>query len=143
MPIFDSTLQSLSVQGSAYGFSGTRIEDLGAAEYTLVTIAADVSGSVSRFQREIEACVQQIVSACRRSPRADNLLLRLVAFNSKLSEIHGFKPLMECASGDYKGCLRPGGNTALFDASARPDESLSGLREWAGRRAARGRAARG
>ena len=117
MPIFNDTLQTLSVDGSQYGFSGTRIEDLGAAEYTLVTIAADVSGSVSSFKLEIEKCIQEIVRACRRSPRADNLMLRLVAFDSSIEEVHGFKPLTECPPDAYRGSLRAGGTTALYDAS--------------------------
>jgi len=117
MPVFDDQLQNLSVNGSQYGFSGTRIEDLGAAEYTLVTIAADVSGSVFAFKNEIESCIGEIVRACRRSPRADNLMLRLIAFDSSLEEVHGFKPLSECAPDRYKGCLRAGGTTALYDAA--------------------------
>lgn len=105
------------IAGSSYGFSSTRIQDLGAAEYTLVTIAADVSGSVAGFERDIERAIKEVVNACRHSPRADNLMLRLVMFDQNLVEIHGFKPLMGCAPADYDGCLRIGGTTALLDAS--------------------------
>ena len=48
-----------SSRGSGrYGFSATRIADLGAAEYTLVAIAADASGSVSALRRRIERCMR-------------------------------------------------------------------------------------
>lgn len=106
-----------TIVGSSYGFSATRIHDLGAAEYTLVTIAADVSGSVDGFERDIERAIREIVDACRHSPRADNLMLRLTMFDHQLTEIHGFKPLMGCHPNDYDGCLKIGGTTALFDAA--------------------------
>lgn len=105
------------ITGSHYGFSATRINDLGAAEYTLVTIAADVSGSVGGFEKDIEKAIKEVVKACRHSPRADNLMLRLVMFDHNLKEIHGFKPLMGCDPADYDGCLRIGGTTALMDAA--------------------------
>ena len=106
-----------TIAGSSYGFSATRINSLGAAEYTLVTIAADVSGSVSGFEKDIERAIKEVVKACRHSPRADNLMLRLVMFDHSLVEIHGFKPLMGCDPSDYDGCLHIGGTTALFDAA--------------------------
>ncbi|MCB9673900.1 MAG: hypothetical protein H6737_02225 [Alphaproteobacteria bacterium] len=118
MPIFDKTgLTSRILAGNHYGYSGMRIDRLGASEYTLVAIAADVSGSVSAFKAEIEACIQETVRACRHSPRADNLMLRLVAFDDALTEVHGFKPLIECKPADYKGALTIGGTTALYDAA--------------------------
>ena len=118
MPVFDSSnLFKRALVGSTYGFSGTRIEDLGASEYTLVTIVCDDSGSVHGFHQDLEACIAHIVKACQRSPRADNLMLRLVTFDDTLKEIHGFKPLNECPPTDYTGFLSCGGLTALFDAS--------------------------
>jgi len=108
---------SRRLAGSAYGFSGTRLDALGASEYTLVSIAADQSGSVASFRTEIEACLGEIVSACRASSRADHLMMRLTAFDGTLSEVHGFKPLPTLDPGDYAGCLSCGGSTALYDAA--------------------------
>lgn len=103
--------------GSHYGFSATRIGDLGASEYTLVAIAADVSGSVDGFLPDIERCIREVVIACRQSPRADNLLLRVTMFDQTVQEVHGFKPLAGCHTDDYDGCLQSGGTTALVDAA--------------------------
>lgn len=128
MPILsdnDESLENHSIKGSTYGFSAKRIEDLGAAEYTLVGIAVDSSSSVVDFESEINKCIQEIVKACRLSPRADNLMLRLVEFNSDLSEIHGFKPLTECNVDDYAGAVRPSGMTALYDASCNLAQSIT------------------
>jgi hypothetical protein len=112
------------VNGSHYGFSAARIDDLGAAEYTLVGIAADTSGSVASFLGDIERCVRDAVVACRRSPRCDNLMLRVTAFDSSVDELHGFKPLGECSPDAYQGRLRSGGSTALYDAAHNAIESL-------------------
>jgi uncharacterized protein YegL len=113
------------ITGTGYGFSATRISDLGSSEYTLVGITTDVSGSVSFFRAEEEKCLAEIVKACRRSPRADNLMLRLTVFDQKLDEIHGFKPLPDCNPDDYKSILRSGGMTALYDAALNAVESVS------------------
>jgi uncharacterized protein YegL len=110
-------MTSHTLPTGSYGFSGTRLDQLGAAEYTLVTIVTDVSGSVSSYRSEMEQAIQQIVNACRLSPRADNLMIRLVLFNDRLEEAHGFKLLERCNLKDYQGRLRTSGSTALYDAA--------------------------
>lgn len=125
MPIFTDSMNTHALQGSNFGFSAKRIEDLGATEYTLVGIACDGSSSVTQFRDEMEACIKEIVKACARSPRSDNLMMRLVLFNSHLSEVHGFKPLSECNPDDYSGSVRTGGMTAMFDAACNVTEAIT------------------
>jgi len=108
-----------------FGFSAVRIEDLGATEYTLVTAIVDVSGSVRPFAKDLEACVKNVVESCRKSPRADNLLFRLLAFSSDVKELHGFKPLADCNPADYDDMLRTYGSTALYDATVDGIEALT------------------
>lgn len=118
MPILTSkTLLTQRLGSSGFSFSATRVGDLGASEYTLVGVAADCSSSVTPFAAEIEACIKEVVRACRRSPRADRLMLRLVTFDSKLREVHGFRPLAECPEAAYDGTIRCEGTTALYDAA--------------------------
>ncbi len=118
MPILnDASLDQVTLPNSHYGYSATRLEELGATEYTVVTVACDVSGSTADFIFDMEAAVTRVVEACKSSPRADNLLLRLVAFDDTLSEVHGFKLLENCNLADYGGVLRAGGSTALYDAA--------------------------
>lgn len=118
MPILNDTqLDQINLPNSHYGYSATRLEELGATEYTIATIVADVSGSTAAFVLDMEAAIMRIVQACKFSPRADNLLLRLVAFDDSLSELHGFKLLENCHLADYGGTLRSGGSTALYDAT--------------------------
>lgn len=104
----------------AFQFSGTRIEHLGATEYTLVTVAVDVTGSVEDFADELRKCLITAVESCKKSPRANNLLLRVILFSSALpggiEEVHGFKPLKEIDPNAYPQ-FRPGGMTPLFDAA--------------------------
>jgi hypothetical protein len=125
MPVLTDALAQHAVTGSTYGFSGTRIEHLGATEYTVVSLAADVSYSTTDFLRDIEACIGRVVMACHRSPRADNLLLRVTRFGSTLDEVHGFKPLGEVGPATYDGALECLGCTALYDAAHNAVESVA------------------
>ncbi len=118
MPLLnDTNMDQHSVAGSHYGFSAKRIEDLGASEYTLALIVVDASGSVTSFRTQIESAIREVVRSCRKSARADNMMLRLVIFDDDVTEVHGYKPLSECHEDDYKGCLAIGGLTALYDAT--------------------------
>lgn len=104
-----------------FKFSGIRTEHLGATEYTLATIAVDVTGSVSGFENDLLNCLKEAVRSCKKSPRSDNLLLRVIKFSDSLpggiEEIHGFKPLAEINPDNDYPDLRPGGMTPLCDAT--------------------------
>lgn len=111
-------MEQLVTAQNNFGYTGTRLSALGACEYTLATIVVDESGSTEPFRDYMEKAVQEAVAACQRDPRADNLLVRVVAFDSKVREIHGFKLLSSINLGDYIGCLKKtGGQTALYDAT--------------------------
>lgn len=110
-------LFSRPLHGSPYGYSGTRLDRLGAAEYTLVALAADQSGSVTPFRQGIEDCIAAVVRACARSARADNVMLRVTAFDDRVEELHGFKPIPACDPSAYRGALKTGGVTSLYDAA--------------------------
>lgn len=126
MPILnDGSMEQQGLPTGHYGYSATRLEDLGAAEYTLVTIVTDVSPSVSPWVKEMEAALREIVNACRQSPRADNLMIRLVTFSGRLDEVHGFKLLEQCRLDDYRQILRIGSATALYDAAENSASALA------------------
>ena len=111
-------METGSIPGlTGYAFSGIRLDRLGASEYTLVTIAADISGSVSRFRDLLVETIKKAVGACRKSPKAGNILLRVVTFNDDVTEIHGFKPLSDIKDSDYDS-IDTRGSTALFDVAA-------------------------
>lgn len=134
MPVLDDlTLEQNQLPNSHYGYSATRIEQLGATEYTITTVVCDVSGSTESFALDMEAVIAKIVDACKYSPRADNLLLRLVEFNDRVNEAHGFKLLENCDTGDYSGILHPSGSTALYDAA---ENAISAVIDYGERLAA-------
>jgi uncharacterized protein YegL len=120
--MMDSEMETSNIGGGGKGFqfSGVRIENLGATEYTLVTIAIDVTGSTHGFSDDLRKSLIIAVESCKKSPRSNNLLLRVILFSSALvdniEEIHGFKPLSEIDPNDYPK-LNPGGLTPLFDAA--------------------------
>jgi hypothetical protein len=118
MPTESNALFSVAGPGN-FQFSAIRIDHLGASEYTLVTVVCDVTGSVSDFADELLKMIKTVVEACKKNPRAENLLLRVTLFNSKIgiAEIHGFKLLSEIdPNKDYQP-LTPDGSTPLYDAA--------------------------
>lgn len=117
MPKFDNKDDLTNYNSSGFSFSATRLERLSAMEYTLVSIICDISGSVASYAPELEKVIRAVVDSCQRSPRKDNLMLRLTAFNSSVTELHGFKLLTNCAVADYTNILKCDGMTALFDAT--------------------------
>lgn len=121
----DDDLQNFRTIGSGFQFSAIGDDQLGASEYTLVAIAADKSSSVYGFQKEIEGCLKTSLQGCMSSPRVDNLLVRLLTFNSKLDEVHGYKLLADCPIGSYDGIIQPGGCTSLYDACISSIDSLA------------------
>jgi uncharacterized protein YegL len=118
-------LETHQLGGSNFQFSAARIQDLGASEYTLGLIVVDDSPSVGNFKVEIIAALKEVVKACRRSPRADNMMLRVLAFSRLVDEVHGFKPLPDCNESDYDDLQSPGGSTSLFDATLNAVQSVS------------------
>lgn len=110
-------LESINIEGSNYNYSAVGLNNLGATEYTLVTINCDTSSSVATFKTDLEKCIKEAVLSCRKSPRADNLMLRMVTFATTEKEVHGFKLLTECNPDDYLNSLKVGGVTALFDTT--------------------------
>ena len=112
----DSFSQTLTVGGTHFQFSGVRPERLGATEYTLATIVVDESSSVQYFADDLLDGLKVCLHACKDSPRADNLLLRVTSFNENLKELHGFKELNTILDSDYNN-FHPNGWTALYDAT--------------------------
>ena len=80
MKINDSNMLQ-NITESNFHFSGVTVDRLGASEYTLVTLAIDMSSSVSGFKTELINSIKTILDTCKKSPRAENLLLRLIKFN--------------------------------------------------------------
>jgi uncharacterized protein YegL len=113
----DAALEQHNLPTGSFGYSAVKLDELGATEYTLVDLVVDVSSSVYSFKSEMEDSIKQIINACKRSPRADNLMIRVITFSTQLREIHGYKLLSSCNLDDYTDCLVVGGMTALYDAS--------------------------
>lgn len=113
----DATIEQRTNVNSHFGFSATKIDNLGASEYTLASVVVDVSSSVASFSAELTKAVKEVIRACKYSPRADNLMVRLTEFATCQNEIHGFKLLENCNESDYGNALTVGGSTSLYDAS--------------------------
>jgi hypothetical protein len=128
-------LQGLSVDDvnkTVHGFQYTNvsIDKLGATEYTIVQMVADQTGSVSAFKAALENMLKVSVDACKKSPRAENLLYRTTAFKSQygdvpcIEELHGFSLLSSLDSNQFDGALSPNGGTPLYDATMEAVDAL-------------------
>lgn len=114
----DSDMQTHQLAGN-FTFTAVRMERLGATEYTCVTIAVDVTGSTQGFEDSLLLALKTAVKSCKKSPRSENLLVRVTIFSSTvgITELHGFKPLSDIdPDNDYKP-FQPNGGTPLFDAA--------------------------
>ncbi len=121
MPRFEESdgMEMHTIGGSNFGFSAARIDGLGSTEYTLVSILVDQSSSVREFAKELRDAVLLALDACKKSPRADNLMVRIALFSSVYSggiqELIGFTPLSQIDPSSIPD-FRPNGATPLFDA---------------------------
>lgn len=112
-----------------FQYTSVTIDKLGATEYTLVVMVADETGSVSSFKAGLEKMLSASVDACKKSPRAENLLHRTTAFSargsgSQIREIHGFTLLNSINPADYTNSLSPNGSTPLIDAALEAVDSV-------------------
>jgi hypothetical protein len=119
MPRLDGLDVETHTMAGNFSFTGARIAGLGATEYTLVDIEVDASSSVNSFRGDLIVAIETAIDACRKSPRSDNLLIRVAAFSDRYpkgtSELHGFIPLADIDPAIYQN-LSPGGMTPLRDA---------------------------
>ncbi len=110
-------MQTIQIPGTGnFQFSATKLENLGATKYTLVSVVIDITGSVQGFANDLHECLKSIVNACRKCQESENLLLRVLTFNTEVEEIHGFKLLSEVVPAMYQP-FKPDGMTALYDAT--------------------------
>jgi len=108
---------------SNFGFSCKPAKDLTAPEYTLVDIELDLSPSTGPFIKDLEKALKTVHEALQKSPRAEQLLVRVQTFDGDLHEVHGFVNLKDIDPSSYSlQCV--GGSTALFDASLNGVEAL-------------------
>lgn len=106
----------MRIDNQGFGFSAVHADKLSSTEYTLATIAVDLSGSTSGFNPLLRTMLKEIVKALRKDPRAFNMLIRVIAFNTTLTEIHGFMEPDQIDDAVYDN-LVSSGSTALFDAT--------------------------
>ena len=104
----------------AVAFSAIRMEKLDASEYTLNTLVIDVTGSLSGFESAIYQMLETVIDGCKKHPRADYLMLRIIAFSTTygVHEIAGFTPIHQLNLADLQvlKSMPCSGMTNLYDA---------------------------
>lgn len=121
-------LQSFTIPGANFGYTGAPIDDLTSFENTLAVTLFDESGSTRAFSRQMELAVKTIVEFLRMSPRADNLIYAHYHFDNGMKEIMGWTPLAQIDPDRFDGCWAGGGCTNLWYSEERV---LSFMRDYA------------
>lgn len=124
MPLFTESQTLETHKIGHFGYSAVPLDELEAAQFTLATIVVDRSGSTGGFTQEMTNAVKAAVEALKRHPLKDQMLLRVIAFDSQMEEIHGFIPVGSINCDQYDGCFSPRGVTALFDACISAVEAI-------------------
>ena len=103
---------------TAFGFSGIDPEDLvnPEDEYTLVSIAVDVSPSTGNSRKAMAEGMKTVNLACKKDPRSDKLMVHVTRFGSSIQEAHGFKPVNDIDENSYTPSATIGSSTCLYDA---------------------------
>lgn len=117
MPLFDDDTmdEKIITGGGNFQYSATRPDTLLESNYTLVTVAIDFSLSTSKFAKHLLEMLKACINACMKNPRNRNIMLRIISFNTVVTEIHGFRPLNTIDIDSYEE-FKPDGCTALYDA---------------------------
>lgn len=120
MPRLDG-MDTHNIGRGGFAFTGARIDRLGSTEQTLVTVATDVTGSLMGYEAALQKMEQEAIAGCRKSPRSDNVMVRLIRFASNsrmpkgIEEVFGFTPLMDIDVAAIPP-ISVGGGTPLYDA---------------------------
>ncbi len=112
MTTLSGDLGSFVVAGAA----GRALEDLDAAEVTLVTLMVDVSSSIFGNQLADAVCEAQnlLLDNLQTSPQADELMLALWLFDDQQRVVHAYVPVEDATRLDGNNYLG-GGATSLYD----------------------------
>ena len=116
---YDGTEENNNIEGAEnLSFHSIPVGDLSSAEYTLVDIAIDHSGSIQGYEGDLMRMLQKCVQACKKTNRAENIMLRVTIFsgNVGIRELHGYLPLNEISEDNYQP-FTPDGGTPLYDAT--------------------------
>lgn len=105
-------------ENTAFGFSAIDPEDMANPEdeYTLVSIAMDVSPSTGMCRQDMADGMKTVNLATKKDPRCDKIMVHSTLFGSDIEEVHGFKPVMEIDENEYKPASTIGGSTCLYDS---------------------------
>lgn len=103
--------------GGAFQFSGAKMEELAelSSEFSIVTIAVDVSLSVRAHIKQLEQMCKDIVTTASKDPNHDKILIRLLTFSDDVTEVFGFKSSNEIDVDNIN--LKVKGMTSLYQAT--------------------------
>lgn len=105
-------LGSIVVAGAA----GKDMEDIVAADVTLITVLLDASSSIasSGLEQAVREGYNLLVDTFATSKERDSVLMALWTFNDQATVVHAYLPILEATKLDAAS-YRATGGTALYD----------------------------
>ena len=100
-----------------YKYSGQPLDKLGGSKYTLVTLVLDMSPSIEEFVPDMEEMCGTIIKSCKLDPNKESIMFRFVGFHEDVIELQGFTELRHYDPDQFKGAIKVGMSTALYEAT--------------------------
>lgn len=100
-----------------YKYTGQPMDRLGGSKYTLVSLALDMSPSIEEYVPDLERMSGEVVKACMRDPNKEAIMLRFTGFHENVMEMQGFAELRHYDPDQFKGIIKIGSSTALYEAT--------------------------
>lgn len=100
-----------------YVYTGQPVEKLGGSQYTLVTLALDMSPSIEDYIPDMEAMCQEVIKACQKDPNSEAIMMRFIGFHESIVEMQGFTELRHYDPNQFNGVIKVGSATALNEAT--------------------------
>ncbi len=99
-----------------YKYTGQPMDKLGGSKYTLVSLALDMSPSITEFVPDLERMSGEVVKACLRDPNKEAIMMRFTGFHEAVVEMQGFAELRHYDPAQFDGIIKIGHSTALYEA---------------------------
>lgn len=100
-----------------YVYTGQPVEKLGGSQYTLVTLALDMSPSIEEYVPDMEAMCQEVIKACQKDPNSEAIMMRFIGFHEDVVELQGFTELRHYDPAQFNNVIKISRATALNQAT--------------------------
>lgn len=115
--LMDMTPMSADKAMQHYVYTGQTLEKLGGDRYTLVTLVLDCSPSIEEYIPDMEKMCAEVIGGCKKGANSEAIMFRFTGFHEDVFEMQGFTELRHYDPDQFKGAIKMGSATALWEAT--------------------------